>query len=187
MESFNHIMLQGTNTIARKENITELFLQKLWLGWGVLKKSKINAEKFSRGIFWTQNRNLLHCWGWYVSCGDAHTSVKVCMHSGHNKENILTFLWNPELFFKLTFRNTYLFKRNPAPLTHRSKNVMSLTGAHWHPTNILIQKCYFTHFFKMFRFYMKWVFGSEPLSPRDDKDLRIICHSLSKSTTGERT
>ena len=29
MESFNHIMLQGTNTIARKENITELFLQKL--------------------------------------------------------------------------------------------------------------------------------------------------------------
>ena len=62
------------------------------------KKSKINAEKFSRGIFWTQNRNLLHCWGWYVSCGDAHTSVKVCMHSGHNKEKILTFLWNPELF-----------------------------------------------------------------------------------------
>ena len=90
-------------------------------------------------------------------------------------------------FFSNWHFETHLFKQPPAPLTHRSKIVMSLTGAHWHPTNILVQKCYFTHFFKMFRFYMKWVFGSEPLSPRDDKDLRIICHSLSKSTTGEKT
>ena len=115
MKSFNHIILQGTNFIARKENITELFLQKLWLGWGVLKKSKINAEKFSRGIFWTQNRNLLHCWGWYVSCGDAHTSVKVCMHSGHNKENILTFLWNPELFFQIDISKHFCSNNLPHP------------------------------------------------------------------------
>ena len=167
MKSFNHIILQGTNFIARKENITELFLQKLWLGWGVLKKSKINAEKFSRGIFWTQNRNLLHCWGWYVSCGDAHTSVKVCMHSGHNKENILTFLWN---FFSNWHFETHLFKQPPAPLTHRSKNVMSLTGAHWHPTNILVQKCYFTHFLRCLDFTWN---GSLALSPCPHEMIKI--------------
>ena len=151
------------------------------------KKIENHCWKNVHGAYFVaQNRNLLHCWGWYVSCGDAHTSVKVCMHSGITKRTYWLFFGTLNFFSNWHFE-THLFKQPPAPLTHRSKIVMSLTGAHWHPTNILVQKCYFTHFFKMFRFYMKWVFGSEPLSPRDDKDLRIICHSLSKSTTGERT
>ena len=68
------------------------------------KKIENHCWKNVHGAYFVaQNRNLLHCWGWYVSCGDAHTSEKVCMHSGNNKENILTFLWNPESIEKTQY------------------------------------------------------------------------------------